>query len=76
MDDPTRDPLEQSVLAAFTEPEAPDGTVLMDAEHLIKRTGLPLDIIAERLWRLAQCGLVEEIRDGGIWRRVGAPVRA
>ena len=39
-------------------------------ERAVTPTELPLELLAERLWRLVPEGLVEEIRDGIWWRRV------
>jgi len=49
-----------------------------DRDHLYERavipTELPLELLAERLWRLMPDGLVEEIREGAWWHRVGPPL--
>jgi hypothetical protein len=49
-----------------------------DRDHTYERavipTELPLELLAERLWRLMPDGLVEEIREGAWWHRVGPPL--
>lgn len=39
-------------------------------DRAVTPTELPLELLAERLWRLVPEGLVEEIRDGLWWHRV------
>jgi len=43
-------------------------------ERAVIPTELPLELLAERLWRLMPDGLVEEIREGAWWHRVGPPL--